>query len=89
MERKGSMIAARIRQRLESDTIRIPDAAAFIGKEVEVIVLLDASLEAADRQNPRKQIRGSAKGQVWLGADFDEPLPDDLLFSIRTRSTVY
>ena len=73
------MIATRIRQRLKSDTIRIPNAAEFIGKEVEVIVLIEPSPETPGGDNPRKRIRGSAKGQVWVGPDFDAPLPDAVL----------
>jgi len=73
------MIAARIRQRLDSDTVRIPNASEFIGKDVEVIVLLEPSAETAGGDNPRKRIRGSAKGQVWIAPDFDAPLPDAVL----------
>ena len=73
------MIATRICQRLESDTIRIPNASEFIGKNVEVIVLLEPSSDPAFGENPRKRICGSAKGQVVIGPDFDAPLPDDVL----------
>ncbi len=73
------MIATRIRQRLESDTIRIPNASEFIGKDVEVIVLLEPPLEARGRDNSRRSIRGSAKGQIWIAPDFDAPLPESIL----------
>ncbi len=73
------MIATRIRQRLDSDTIRIPNAADFIGRDVEVIVLLEPAPESSGCENPRKRIRGSAKGQVWIAPDFDAPLPDVVL----------
>jgi hypothetical protein len=73
------MIATRIRQRLDSDTIRIPNAAEFIGKVVEVIVLLEPPLEVPGGDNPRKRIRGSAKGQVWIAPNFDAPLPESVL----------
>jgi hypothetical protein len=73
------MIATRIRQRLESDTIRIPNASEFIGKDVEVIVLVEPAPEDLGGDNPRKRILGSAKGKIWIAPDFDAPLPDDLL----------
>ncbi len=73
------MIATRIRQRLESDTIRIPNASEFIGKYVEVIVLLESPPETRGSNNLRQQIRGSAKGHVWIAPDFDAPLPDTIL----------
>ena len=73
------MIAARIKQRLDSDTIRIPNAARFIGKEVEVIVLAETPPEPTAGDNPRKRILGSAKGKVWISPDFDASLPDEIL----------
>ncbi len=72
------MIATRIRQRLDSDTIRIPNASEFIGRDVEVIVLLEPADKASGEDNPRKRIRGSAKGQVWIAPEFDDPLPADV-----------
>jgi hypothetical protein len=75
---KSCMIAARIIQRLNSDTIKIPDAERFIGKDVEVIVLVD-SPEAPSESNVRKLILGSAKNKVWISPDFDAPLPDHVL----------
>lgn len=73
------MIATRICQRLESDTIRIPNASEFIGKNVEVIVLLEPTPDLVFGDNPRKRICGSAKGQIQIASDFDAPLPDDVL----------
>lgn len=73
------MIATRIKKRLDSDTIRIPNAAPFIGKDVEVIVLADSPPEPASDYNPRKRILGSAKGKVWIAPDFDAPLPTNIL----------
>ncbi|MCX7047289.1 MAG: hypothetical protein NTX50_17605 [Candidatus Sumerlaeota bacterium] len=72
------MIATRIRQRLESDTIHLSDAAAFIGKDVEIIIIM----ETADQppvQNPREKVAGSAKGVVSISDDFDAPLPNEIL----------
>lgn len=74
------MIATRIKQRLETDTIRIPNAEAFIGKEVEVIVLTDAPPSATSiEDNPRKRILASAKGKISISPDFDAPLPENVL----------
>jgi prevent-host-death family protein len=32
-------------------------------------------------QMPAKRSPGSARGQVWMSEDFDDPLPDELLDS--------
>jgi hypothetical protein len=37
------MIAVRIRRRLESDTLHLPERQPFIGKVVEIIVLEEAA----------------------------------------------
>jgi prevent-host-death family protein len=31
----------------------------------------------------RKKIAGSLKGKVWIGPDFDDPLPEEILAAFR------
>jgi prevent-host-death family protein len=37
-----------------------------------------ARLVPAGESQPKRRL-GTLKGEVWIGEDFDEPLPDDLL----------
>jgi len=73
------MIATRIRQRLESDVVRLPDVGPLIGKNVEIIVLEDVPSEQPAQLNPRSRVAGSAKGLIWVADDFDAPLPDEVI----------
>jgi len=73
------MMATRIKQRLESDVVRLPDVGPLIGKNVEIIVLEDTQTEQPAEPGPRRRVAGSAKGLIWVSDDFDAPLPDDII----------
>jgi len=73
------MNATRIRRRLDSDVIRLPGVEGLIGKDVEIIVMEDTSAPQSADAELRKNIRGSAKGKIWISPDFDEPLPDEVV----------
>jgi hypothetical protein len=66
------MNAIRIRKRLDSQVLDLPELAPLLGKSVEIIVLEEAPgpVEARDREP------GSARGEVKMSDDFDAPLDD-------------
>lgn len=67
------MQAVRIRKRLDSSQLDIPELRPFVGKTVEIIVLEEAEA-ATPARPPRKP--GSAAGQITMSDDFNEPLED-------------
>ena len=68
------MEAVRIRTRLDSETLHIPDLRAIIGKEVEIIVLVESQAEGMPKRKP-----GSAQGLITMADDFEAPLDDEIL----------
>ena len=78
------MIAARIIQHMDSDTIKIPNAEQFIGKDVDIIILADSPKISSLKNKSRKRIFGSAKGKISISDDFDKPLPDQHLTILST-----
>jgi len=67
------MQAVRIRKRVESSQLDLPELGSFVGKTVEIIILEETEAPAA-RRAPRKA--GSAAGQITMSDDFNEPLED-------------
>ena len=65
----------RIHKRIESQQLDLPELAALIGRDVEIIVL-DPSASGPTDLPPVRRQAGSAKGQVKLAADFDAPLDE-------------
>ncbi|MDO9017878.1 MAG: hypothetical protein Q8S73_19790 [Deltaproteobacteria bacterium] len=65
------MDAIRIRCRIDSTTIEIPDLVDFLGRDVEVIVLgeRESREEVAER---RRQMLGSERDRIVIAADFDQ-----------------
>jgi prevent-host-death family protein len=37
-----------------------------------------ATLVSYEERRPKRKGRGSLKGKIWIGDDFDDPLPDDI-----------
>ena len=37
----------------------------------------------APQSNVRRKVAGSLKGKIWIGPDFDAPLPDEILAAFR------
>jgi hypothetical protein len=70
------MNALRIRTHVDSETLHLPDLKQMIGKDVEIIVLV----EPPDSPIPkRKRTPGSAKGMISMSDDFAAPLPPDIV----------
>jgi len=73
------MIAARIKQRLESDVVRLPNVGPLIGKNVEIIVIEDEDGGKTEAPPRRRRVPGLAKGIIKTGPDIDAPLPDGVV----------
>ena len=68
------MNALRIRTRLTSHVVELPELEPLVGKVVEIIVLEEPEIPTHDGGPvPRA---GSARGTVTMGDDFDAPLED-------------
>ena len=65
------MEAIKIKTRLESETIRLPELRKLIGKRVEIIILEETEPDTA---LPKRQ-PGSAKGEITVTNDFEQQLP--------------
>ena len=75
------MNALRIRTHISSDTLHLPDLKQVIGKDVEIIVLV----ESPDNKNhKRKRTPGSAKGMITMADDFAAPLTPDIMEQFYT-----
>ena len=75
------MNALRIRTRVNSDTLHIPDLKQMIGKDVEIIVLV----ESPDHKiHKRKRTPGSAKGMITMADDFAAPLAPEIVEEFYT-----
>ena len=73
--------AIRIHTTVESDTLRIPELAALVGKRVEIIVVEeDAARAQGDEASVAepKRVLGSLRGLLHVPDDFDAPLPEEL-----------
>ncbi len=70
------MDALRIRTHVSSDTLHLPDLKPMIGKDVEIIVLVE-SPDTIVRK--RKRIPGSAKGMISMSDDFAAPLAPEIV----------
>ena len=68
------MEAVRIRTRLESESIFIPALKPVIGRNVEIIVLIEPTEKQA-----RKRVPGSAIGKIRMADDFEAPLSEDII----------
>jgi hypothetical protein len=69
------MEAIKIKTRINSETIRLPELRKLMGKRVEVIVLEETEPNEA---TPKRQ-PGSAKGEISITDDFEKPLPSDFI----------
>jgi hypothetical protein len=68
------MEAVRIRTRLESESIFLPDLKPVIGRKVEIIVLIEPFEKYA-----HKRVPGSAIGKIQMADDFEAPLSEDII----------
>lgn len=70
------MNALRIRTHVDSETLHLPALKQIIGKDVEIIVLVEPS----DFTNhKRKRVPGSAKGTITMSDDFTAPLDPEIV----------
>ena len=75
------MNALRIRTHVDSDTLYLPDLKQMIGKDVEIIVLV----ESPDTNvRNRQRTPGSAKGMLTMADDFAAPLDPDIVEQFYT-----
>jgi len=70
------MDALRIRRHVDSDTLHIPDLKQMIGKDVEIIVLVESPDNTIHK---RKRTPGSAKGMITMADDFAAPLDPEIV----------
>ena len=75
------MNALRIRTHVSSETLHLPDLKQVIGKDVEIIVLVESS-DTTVRKKPRTP--GSAKGMISMSDDFTAPLPSEIVEEFYT-----
>lgn len=71
------MQALRLRTRLDTDTIKLPNPGTLLGRNVEVIVL-----EEPEETLPRDKslrIPGTAKGKITIKEGFENPLDEETL----------
>jgi prevent-host-death family protein len=52
---------------------------ARAGKPVAKLVPIRRNAKAS----ARRKIAGSMRGKIWIGPNFDDPLPDDILAAFR------
>lgn len=62
------MQAIRVRRRIESDILRLPELRQFLGKDVEIIVLV---LKSRNGEMPARSERYALRGSVLR---YDDPL---------------
>ncbi len=74
------MEAVKIKRRLDSDTVHLPGLRHMVGKNVEIIVLLEPDISEMNSYHPEKQKRkpGSAKGIITVAEDFANPLDAEM-----------
>ena len=73
------MDALRIQTHVSSDTLHLPDLKQVIGKDVEIIVLVEPHDSTDSTIHKRKRTPGSAKGMISMPDDSTDPLPSDIV----------
>lgn len=73
------MIASRIKKRLDSDIVRLPNVGHLIGKNVEIIVIEDEESEQQGSPLRQPRVSGLAKGLFKTSDDFSVPLAEDMI----------
>lgn len=70
----------RVRCTVESDTLKLPELSALVGKKVEIIVIEDEAESGAKPVEERKRpVLGSLRGLMEIPDSFDDPLPPEVL----------
>ena len=71
------MQAIKIRRHIDSDILHLPVPKDIIGKNVEIIVLVETNDISGSNKSRRKP--GSAKGLIDMSDDFAAPLDDEII----------
>lgn len=74
------MEAVKIKKRLDSDTIHLPGLRHMVGKNVEIIVLLEPDISELNLYHSENKRRkpGSAKGIIIVAEDVANPLDAEM-----------
>jgi len=77
---KKIMEAVKIKIRLDTKTIHLPGLRHMIGRNVEIIVLLESDISETNLYPPENKKRkpGSAKGIISVTEDFANPLDAEM-----------
>jgi prevent-host-death family protein len=59
---------------------------ARAGKPVAKLVAVVKKRKTKKTVPARRNLAGSLKGKIWIGTDFDDPLPDDILAAFRVEN---
>lgn len=79
------MQAIKIRQHIDSAILHLPVPESMIGKNVEIIVLIESDDTYQTEKSERKP--GSAKGLMTMSDDFEAPLDDEIIESFYRCNT--
>lgn len=70
--------AMKIKAHIESDILNIPIPKGLIGKNAEIIVLIEYD-DIQEKTVKPKRTPGTAKGLITMMDDFEKPLDDEML----------
>ena len=71
------MEAFKIKKHIESEVLNLPIPKELIGKEAEIIVLVESN-DLPERISKPDRKPGSAKGMIWMSDDFEKPLDEEV-----------
>ena len=72
------MQAIKIKKHIDSEILNLPIPKAMIGKNVEIIVLVELD-DIQEKPVKPKRKPGSAKGLIAMADDFEKPLDDEMM----------
>ena len=70
------MEAIKIKTHINSDTIHLSVPKKIVGKEAEIIILVEP-----DDLQLKKRVPGTAKGLITMADDFEAPLDEEIVES--------
>lgn len=72
------MEAFKIKKHIESEVLNLPIPKELIGREAEIIVLVESNDIPEKTSKPNRK-PGSAKGMIRMADDFEKPLDEEML----------
>ena len=72
------MQAIKIKKYIDSDVLNLPIPQTMIGKDAEIIVLVESD-GIQEISNKLRRRPGSAKGMIAMADDFEKSLDDEML----------